>query len=214
METSIQLKKKDIIIALAIGEVAGCLIAIILKNIGQLVPEADIVPIWIWLVFFPLFCLAWLLFTFILSKVKTIFYQLGKFVLVGGLNFLLDLGILNLLIFLTSIASGWLFSLFKGASFIIAVVNSYLLNKFWTFKKQAVPEQSVQQTGKEFMTFVAVSLIGMGLNNLVASALVNWVGPQWGVAESLWANIGAIAAGFISMFWNFVGYKFFVFKKK
>ncbi len=145
----------------------------------------------------------------LLSKKNKSFLQIGKFALVGGINFLLDLGVLNLFIFLTSIASGPFYSVFKGASFVVAVINSYLLNKFWTFSDQ----RQNKKVTKEFLSFIVVSLIGLFINNIVASFLVNYIGPQAGLSENLWASIGAIVAAFVGMFWNFVGYKFVVFRK-
>ncbi len=206
------LKKSDIIVSLVIGEAAGWLLLIVIKNISLTFPAIGVVPLWIWPVGFPFFCLAWFLFAFLLSRKWLVFYQAAKFVLVGGLNFLVDIGVLNLLIFLSGIAAGWFYSLFKGISFAVAVINSYFLNKFWTFKRGAA-DQSAGKIGKEFLAFLIVSLIGIGLNNLIASLIVNWLGPQWGLAEELWANLGAVTASFLAMFWNFIGYKFIVFKR-
>jgi putative flippase GtrA len=209
--SKLKLKKSDLIVVLIIGEAAGWLLGIVIKNIGQNLPQINLIPFWIWPVFFPFFCLIWFLFVFFLSKRWLTFYQFGKFVLVGGLSFLVDLGVLNLLIFLTGIAAGWFYSVFKGVSFAVAVINSYFFNKFWTFR--VTGDQSISKIGKEFIGFLVVSLIGMGINNLAASLIVNWLGPQWGLTENLWANIGAVSASFLAMFWNFIGYKFFVFKK-
>jgi len=134
-------------------------------------------------------------------------YQFYKFVIVGGMNTLLDLSILNGLMIFTGIVAGWEFSAFKGASFAVAVINSYFWNKFWTFKKK--------QGGGivEFGQFVAVSLVGLGVNVGAASLLVNFVGPQGGIPPQLWASVGAVAAIVFSTVWNFIGYKLFVFKK-
>src|SRR3989344_2874250 len=126
--------------------------------------------------------------------------QAVKFILVGILNTFVDLGVLNLLIFTTGIASGFGYSVFKGVSFTVAVVNSYILNKFWTFK-----------TTGSFGKFFIVSLIGFGVNVGVASVVVNIIRNQllsFGVSEKIWANVGAIAATFCAMIWNFIGYKF------
>lgn len=204
-----KIKKLDILIVLFLGEAAGWLLFLVINNLESSISLIESVPLWILPVFFPIFCLAWFLLTFLLSKKNKSFMQIGKFVLVGGVNFLLDIGILNLLIFLTGFASGWFYSIFKGVSFITAVINSYLLNKFWTFSDQA---QNKRVT-KEFLSFIVVSLIGLFVNNIVASFLVNFVGPQAGISENLWASIGAIVASFVGMFWNFIGYKFIVFKK-
>jgi putative flippase GtrA len=137
--------------------------------------------------------------------------QAVKFVLVGGLNTLIDLGVLNLLIFTTGIASGFGYSFFKGISFIAAVINSYILNRLWTFKGSGGDNGK-----KQFGQFFAVSLIGFGINVGVASLVVNVIGNPFllsGVSDKLWANVGAIAATFCGMTWNFLGYKFIVFKK-
>ena len=34
-----------------------------------------------------------------------------------------------------------------------------------------------------------------------------------GVGEKVWANVGGLTASILVLTWNFVGYKFFVFKK-
>ena len=139
---------------------------------------------------------------------NTTIKQAIKFVLVGILNTLVDLGILNLLILLSGISTGSGYSAFKGISFTIAVINSYFLNKFWTFKSRGAGGAK-----KEFTQFFIVSFIGFGINVGVASFVVNAVGPQLGISDKLWANVGAICATFAAMSWNFLGYKFIVFKK-
>jgi len=138
--------------------------------------------------------------------------QASKFVLVGIINTLIDLGILNLLIFITNIASGPWYSVFKGTSFIVAVINSYFMNKFWTFKSLGQDNK-----GKEFLQFLTVSAIGFTINVLAASLVVNIISgyfPIPGISAKLWANIGALTATCCAMAWNFIGYKFLVFKKK
>lgn len=140
-----------------------------------------------------------------------LFFQAGKFVLVGILNTLIDLGVLNLLMFVTGITSGLGYSFFKGISFIVAVINSYILNRLWTFKGAGQ-----ENKGKEFLQFFTVSVVGFSINVGVASLIVNVIAGQFayfGFSPKLWANIGAISATFCGMVWNFIGYKFFVFKK-
>lgn len=140
---------------------------------------------------------------------QVIIKQAAKFVLVGILNTLLDFGVLNLLIFASGISSGFGYSLFKGASFTVAVVNSYFLNKLWTFKNQGEGKAK-----KEFVQFFIVSFIGFSINVGIASLVVNIISPQFGLGPKLWANVGAICATFAAMTWNFLGYKFIVFKNK
>ena len=139
---------------------------------------------------------------------QLIFRQAIKFVLVGALNTVIDLGVLNILILASGISAGLGYSIFKGISFIAAVVNSYFLNRSWTFRGGAT-----SKTQKEFFQFFIASVIGFAINVSVASFVVNFIGPQFGIGAKLWANVGAILATLTAMFWNFLAYKFIVFKK-
>ncbi len=136
-----------------------------------------------------------------------IFLQGIKFLVVGVLNTFIDFGVLNLLIFFTGIAQGLWYSIFKAISFTTAVINSYFMNKFWTFKAKEATNP------KEFGQFFIVSAGGFLLNVGTASFLVNFIGPRFGISKNLWANIGALGGTVVAFLWNFAGYKFFVFKK-
>ncbi len=143
-----------------------------------------------------------------LGRIGALLFQFYKFILVGVVNTLLDLTVLNGLIVISGLAAGWEFSIFKGISFAIAVTNSYFWNKFWTFRGN-------EGGGvREFSKFFIVSLAGLVVNVGVASFFVNVIGPAGGIPPQLWANIAALAAVVFSTLWNFVGYKMFVFKKK
>ena len=138
-----------------------------------------------------------------------ILLQIAKFSAVGGLNTLLDLGVLNGLIFLagSSTAHGFWYSIFKAISFIAANINSYFWNKYWTFG--SAPGVNV----REFSQFFAVSIVGFGINVAVASLVVNAAAPIGGISPERWANIGALMATLVALIWNFLGYKFIVFKR-
>jgi len=141
-----------------------------------------------------------------LSRWVSIFWQMAKFIVVGGLNTFLDFAILNLLIAATGITAGGEFSLFKALSISVAIINSYLWNKHWTFETKG--------GGKgEFIEFLIVSLVGLGINVGSASILVNYVTPFFGLGPVNWANLSALIATFLGLVWSFLGYKLFVFKK-
>jgi len=196
------LKKSDIVISIIIGFLIGVLFLIIFKNVGAEIPYK-----WLLLIVFPFLTLLGIFLAAFIGRKLLIVWQAAKFLLVGALNTFIDLGVLNLLILISGIASGSLYSVFKGISFMIAVINSYFWNKFWTFRKS-----KTTTPGKEFLQFFIVSAIGFGINVGAASLVVNVIGPQFGLTAEIWANIGAIAAAFCAMVWNFIGYKFIVFK--
>ncbi len=136
------------------------------------------------------------------------YIQLAKFVVVGVINTIVDFGVLNILIFATQISSGAYFSVFKGISFTAAVINSYVWNRFWTFK-----DTQEKNPAAQFGKFILISLVGFGINIGIASLVVNLIRPQFGMSAQLWANVGAICATAIAWVWNFTGYKLWAFRK-
>jgi len=160
------------------------------------------------LLFVPACLITWVYATFKFASRKLAAFQFGKFIAVGQSNAAIDIGVLNLLILITDIDSGYSYTVFKATSFIFAVTNSFFWNKFWSFQSK---EKDVM--GKQFVRFVAVSLVGLLINVCVAHLVVNIVGPQWGLSTRIWANIGVLSSAVFSIFWDFFGFKVLVFKK-
>jgi putative flippase GtrA len=200
------LAKKDYLIVSLIGLFFGLLLSPILSNIKLPFLELNAATIVLIVIGFVVFADFALWAASLVSRRIPIALQVAKFCAIGALNTLLDLGVLNILIFLTAIATGYWYSIFKGVSFLAAATNSYFLNRYWTFGMKE------DANIREFGQFLAVSLIGFGLNVGVASLLVNAVGHPVSISPERWANIGALVATVCAMGWNFIGYKFIVFK--
>ena len=142
---------------------------------------------------------------------KQLIAQISKFVVVGFVNTAIDFGVLNLLMWFTGIYSGkWIF-LLNVIAFSAAVINSYFWNKYWTFRAGETREAA--EVSKEFSQFVIVSLIGVAINSSIVFGIATYIPPVFGLGKELWANIAKAAATGISLAWNFIGYKFIVFKK-
>ncbi len=199
--------KKDYLLVSIIGFFIGLLLLPILNNIEFPFTTITFNNAILIILAFTIFADFALLIASLLARWLPILLQLAKFAAIGGLNTILDLGILNILIIATGIATGYGYSLFKSISFVAANINSYFWNKHWTFGA------SNQASLKEFGQFVMVSAVGFIINISTASVLVNVIGAPENFSPERWANIGAISAVLISLVWNFVGYKFFVFKK-
>ena len=200
------MRKSDVVASLVIGEAAGLL----MLGIGQnLVLPSGLRGVLPWLpVVFPVFTVAAMAAGSFVGRRIAVAYQFSKFLLVGGLNFLIDLGVLNLLIFLTGIASGFYAVTFKAAAFLTAVVSSFLWNKFWTFRAGGSSGAALQ-----FTEFLMVSVIGFFLNVGLFAFFNDFVGPRAGIDQTTWATVSAFLAALTGLFWNFVGYKFFVFRR-
>ncbi|MEK7566401.1 MAG: GtrA family protein [Patescibacteria group bacterium] len=199
--------KKDYFLVAIIGFVSGLLILPIVKNINfNLTTIRGVVMV---IALTVLAVIALWVAKIISGKIPMIL-QIAKFVATGVLNTLLDIGVLNLLMFVFVATSGSSYSIFKGASFIVANINSYFWNKHWTFGTFGSGKSA---TTKEFGQFFAVSFVGFLINIGIASLVVNFISPVGGISVTLWANVGAIVATLASLVWNFLGYKFIVFKK-
>lgn len=137
--------------------------------------------------------------------------QFIKFAMIGFMNFFIDIGILNLLMFASGRSAGIHYTVFKAISFLVAVTFSYFFNKYWTFR-----DKSKAQQVRQFSQFLFVSVIGMIINVTTASTIVNYIAPQIRfitLTGKIWGNLGAVGGSAIGLIWNFIGYKFWVFKK-
>lgn len=205
-----QLKKRDILFAVICGEISSWFLIFVIKNpyIEELKGLTGIENlIWLLPLIFPLIFLLGIITAELLGRLIKVFHQIIIFAEVGILNTMIDFGILNLLIWLTGITGGWNLAPLNAISFLFATTNSYFWNKFWTFKTKK------EASGKEFSQFLIISVIGMGVNTGIVVAGTSLISPLAGLSLGAWANIIKLAATIFSMIWNFIGYKFIVFKK-
>jgi putative flippase GtrA len=195
---------RDIGIALLCGVITGALAIPIAINLAlpKIVPWM-LLPI----IFAALFAMALIIARIVAARIPSLF-EFTKFSLVGMLNSGVDFGILNSLILVTGMASGWAFVGFKSISVTLGVINSYVWNKFWTFDASKSADSR-----REFAAFLVVTVAAVAVNVLGADVIVNVIGVPRGVSPKLWANFGAISGAGLTLFTNFFGYKFFVFRK-
>jgi len=135
--------------------------------------------------------------------------QFGRFWLISVSNFMIDFGVLNLLMYQFGVAEGLYYSVFKAASFILANMNGYAWNRFWTFGSWGAEGWTSQ-----FMKFFGVVGVGLVINVTVASAVVAKFSGSGPLSPTAWANIGALAPMVVTLFWNFFGLKHLVFDRR
>jgi putative flippase GtrA len=135
------------------------------------------------------------------DSVKNSLREMFFFALVGGLGTLSNL----LIFFLGADVLSIHANIMTVVGFAVGVTQNYLLNHYWTFSKKM---ESAPASFKGFLKFLSVSLIGFTVNLAVLNlALYLWVDiPLKTIAQAL-----GIMAG---MGLNFIGSKFFVFRRK
>jgi putative flippase GtrA len=196
---------RDVVLALIVGFLTGALAIPVVINLG--------IAIKIPLLLLPfigaaVFAAALLAACLIALRVPS-FFEFTKFAVVGVLNSGVDFGILNALMLVTGHASGAAFLAFKSVSVTLGVINSYIWNKYWTFAAAKSPSGA----RRELVSFMVVTLIAVAVNVAGADLIVNVIGAPSGFSSKLWANIGAISGAGLTLFTNFFGYKFFVFRR-
>lgn len=134
--------------------------------------------------------------------------QFVKFFVVGIINTAIDFIVLNFEMLLTGITSGPYMFLLNSISFSAATVNSFFMNKRWTFE-----DEDNKQEGVKFSQFLIVSIIGITINGGIVYAITTFTTPLFEMSPQLWANVAKLFATVVSLIWNFLGYKFIVFKK-
>ncbi|NCN25816.1 glycosyltransferase family 2 protein [Candidatus Falkowbacteria bacterium] len=115
-----------------------------------------------------------------------------KFGVVGLSGFIIDFGVL---LFLVEVLKINLY-LANAVSFGLAVVNTFLLNKFWTFRSKRTDYT------QEFVQFLIVSLIGLTLS-LVGLRLLVQLGLWYVLAKIITVAGVAIWNFSINNFWTF-----------
>jgi len=121
---------------------------------------------------------------------KIIFFKFFKFCVVGSSGMIIDFGTTWLLKEKVKINK----YIANSCGFTIAASSNYLWNRIWTFNSQN------DHIGTEYLSFFAVSLAGLCLNNLIIWILTGKL--KWNFYLSKIFAIGIVT------FWNF-GMNFF-----
>lgn len=119
-----------------------------------------------------------------------------KFSVVGAMNTALDLAIYTVLVFVGQVY----FLAANVIAFLLASINSYVLNRRWTFRSRD------PQWQRQMQKFMLVSVISFGLNE----GLLYVAGVHLGAGKFL----AKIMATIITLFWNFLVNRFWTFRQR
>lgn len=137
---------------------------------------------------------------------KKLINQIMKFGIVGALAFVIDYGVYVLLA--NGLQINYLIANIFG--FTLSLIFNYLMSMKFVFERKEDTDKR-----KEFITFTILSLIGLGINELIIFGCVdgvylNSVFLQEKIDIGLAKQAGKIVATGIVMVYNFISRKIFI----
>jgi putative flippase GtrA len=198
------MKKVDLILIIITAEGVAGLFLWLIKNSPLNLPFLN----WLLPILFPILAILGIWIAEILGQKFPFIYQLAKFSLVGAFFAVFDLAVLNILMVYLGITKEEIlkYAIFVAISFAIVTTFKYFANKYWTFEK--FEKEGIEKEIGIFFLVTAISgIIQVGVASLLFKFLISVVSPF------LAGNIGKILGIAVASLWNFLCYKFLVFKK-
>ncbi len=132
------------------------------------------------------------------AKIKSGGVRFSKFSLVGLSNAVVDIGVLNLFLWLQPTRDPMLLVLFNGVALVLANTNSYVWNSLWTFRGRA--DHGPRQT----VLFALQALVNIAVSNGLFWALIRPLLVETDIPVYLVGNtakiISVVVASTISYF--------------
>lgn len=133
-----------------------------------------------------------------------------KFGFVGITGAIVDFGVMNLMRIVVGLPLIWA----QAISFIIAVINNFLWNRFWTY-----PDSRSKAPSQQLVQFFLVNLVGL----IVRTPLVTWFdkiilsildksGPNIPLDDYIISqNLALVGAVLIILLWNFFANRYWTY---
>jgi putative flippase GtrA len=142
------------------------------------------------------------------KKLKSGGVRFSKFSLVGLSNAVVDIGVLNLFLWLQPTREASLLVLYNGIALVLANVNSYIGNTRWTFRGRA--EHNLRQT----TLFSLQALVNIGISTGVFWALIHPLLVDTDIPASLVGNVAKIISVAVASIVSFFLLRYVVFSRK
>lgn len=130
--------------------------------------------------------------------------QLLRFGLVGSLDTLIDLAVLNCLLWVWPTHKNSILLLDNSIAFSIGAINSFLLNKYWTFQRGGFPDAC------EIARFALTTLAALACNDALLWLISGLLHPVF-LSAALWANVSKLGAIAGTGLLSYLGMRLWVF---
>ena len=126
---------------------------------------------------------------------NTLLGQLFRYVIVGGIAFVVDYGTLWLLTEMCHVH----YLVSAGIAFVLGLVCNYVLSTRFVFG-----ESRLRSQWAEFSAFFIIGVVGLGLNELILYICQDLIGIHY--------MLGKVISTVIVFVWNFLARRFLLFK--
>lgn len=135
------------------------------------------------------------------------FWQFVRFSMVGVLNTVLDICTLNVLLWLFPTHNATLLLAYNSLAYTVGAVNSFCLNKYWTFRRRQRP------TGREVLFFIIINLVGIITNDTLFWGATHVLHPI--ISNNfLWVNASKAVAVVGTALISYLGMRLWVFSAR
>ena len=135
--------------------------------------------------------------------------RFSKFTIVGFSNAVVDIGTLNLFMWLVSTRDPSVLALYNGVALLLANLNSYLWNTRWTFRSRAKRRDFRQRA-----LFALQVLVNIAISNGLFWALIHPIIVYTEVPTYLAGNVAKIISVIVASTISFFIMRFVVFSRK
>jgi putative flippase GtrA len=142
------------------------------------------------------------------DKLKKGSVRFSKFTVVGVSNAVVDIGVLNLFLWLQPTRNPWELALYNGIALVLANTNSYIWNTRWTFRGRSAHNK------RQTILFGVQALINIAVSNGLFVALVRPVLIYTDVPAYLTGNVAKIISIIVASTISFFLMRYFVFSRR
>lgn len=142
------------------------------------------------------------------AKIKRGSIRFSKFTVVACTNAAVDLGTLNLFLWLAPTRESAQLALFNLVALVLANTNSYVWNSLWTFRERA------EKSHRQRLLFILQALVNIGVSNGLFWALIHPLFVHTEIPAYLVGNVAKVASVMVASTMSFFIMRYLVFSRR
>ena len=130
------------------------------------------------------------------APVRALLHEIAKFGIVGGIAFVIDVGLFNVLLYGGVLTDRPITS--KIVSVAVATTFAYFANRYWTFRHRGRTHM-----GREYLLFFLLNGAAMVISVSCLYVSHYILGLDSALADNISANVVGVALGTLFRFWSY-----------